>query len=202
MTVKQRKEREKEQFRACVIKVAYDLVKQGGLEGLTLRKLAAGLEYSTSKLYHEFGGKQDLIVLLAEDICTRQNARLQRIAKSSDPEEHLLQVAHEAVCFYVEEPWSAGVLSAIRFGGLATEVPPAFKKATENFRELVAALNFSVLSTADALDDGLNVTRALMLGALSILRPDSREDEKALVVKMVDDGMRLIIAGWKFEGSK
>lgn len=197
MTVKQRKQREKEQFRASVIRVAYDLVKEAGLEGLSLRKLAAGLEYSTSKLYHEFKCKQGLIVLLAEDICQRQNERLQSIKKRGDAEEHLLQFTHEAVCFYADEPWSAGILSAIRFGGEAAEIPPAFKTAAENFRNCVSALNLSALSRVSALDEGLNVTRALMLGALSILRPTSTKSEKALVVKIVDDGMRLIVSGWK-----
>jgi|GEM_PF-5358897 len=197
MTIKQRKEREKEQFRVSVIQVAYELVKQAGLEGLSLRKLATGLEYSTSKIYQEFKGKQDLIILLAEDICQRQNERLQSLQQEVNAEKHLLQFTHQAVCFYAEEPWSAGVLSAIRFKGQPNEMPPAFKKAAENFRNCVEALNLSVLATAEGLNEGLNVTRALMLGALSILRPDSTETEKALVIKIVDNGMQLIVAGWK-----
>lgn len=197
MAVTQRKQREKEQFRGLVIQAAYGLIKQAGIEGLTLRKLASALEYSTSKLYHEFGSKQDIIVLLAEDICQRQNALLQQLGRGDDPEEHLLKFTHEAVRFYTNEPWSAGILSAVRFGGQGMDLPPAFKEAAERFRKDVSSLNLAALATSAALDEGLNVTRALMLGALSLLRPDSEESEKNLVVKIVDDGMRLIISGWK-----
>ncbi len=186
-----RKQREKEQFKSQVLGVAYKLIKEGGLDGLTLRKLAQGLEYSTTKLYHEFGSKQDLLVLLAEDVCQRQNARLETLKKLPDPEEHLLQLTHEATRFYVEEPWSAQILAFIRFGTNA--MPPSFVQAAENYKANLMALNLP----AAWIEDGLNVTRALMLGALSILRTDSTPDEKNLVLKIVDNGMRLIIAGWR-----
>ncbi len=198
MTIAQRKQREKEQFTTSVIQAAYGLVKEVGLEGLSLRKLAAALSYSTSKLYHEFGSKQELLVLLAEDICRRQNMRLAKLEKNEDPEKHLLQVTREAMCFYAEQPWAAGILAAVRFNSSdKTEVSPAFKIAAEYYRSCVVALNLSALSTSETLEEGLNVTRVLMLGALSILRSDSEETTKELVVKIVDDGMRLIIAGWK-----
>lgn len=197
MALGQRKQREKEQFRGLVIQAAYGLIKQAGLEGLTLRKLASALEYSTSKLYHEFGSKQDIIVLLAEDICQRQNGVLEQLETGGDPEEHLLKCTHEAMLFYTNEPWSAGILAAVRFGAQGTELPPAFKTAAERSRRDVAALNLAALATSAALDEGLNVMRALMLGALSLLRPDSEESEKNLVVKIVDDGVKFIISGWK-----
>ncbi|MBS0628816.1 MAG: TetR/AcrR family transcriptional regulator [Verrucomicrobia bacterium] len=197
MTVKERKIREKERFKGEVLRVAYDLLKEGGLEGLTLRKLATGLEYSTTKLYHEFGGKQELIGLLAEDICERQNRRIEKIKKDADPEKHLLRVTREASVFYTEEPWSAGILAIVRFGGENIPMPPAFIEAAKRFRSCVDALNIPALKSGAALDEGLNVTRALMLGALSILHPDSSEKEKLLVIKIIDDGMRLIIAGWR-----
>lgn len=197
MAISQRKQREKEQFRCLVIQTAYGLIKEEGLEGLSLRKLATALEYSTSKLYHEFGSKQDIIVLLAEDICRRQNERLQLLKRGNDPVEYFLQFTHEAMLFYTDEPWSASILSAVRFGREEMEVPPAFKEAAERTRKDVANLNLEALSTPEELDAGLNVMRALMLGALSILRPDSEDSEKNLVVKIVDDGMRVLIAGWR-----
>ena len=184
-----RKQREKEQFKTQVIQIAYALIKESGLEGLTLRKLAQKLDYSTTKLYHEFGSKQDLLVLLAEDVCQRQNARLETLKKLPDPEAHLLQLTHEAARFYVEEPCSAQILAVIRFG--TNTMPPSFVKAAENYKANLMALNLPAAS----IDDAQNVMRALMLGALSILRQDSTPDEKELVLKIVDNGMRLIIAG-------
>ncbi len=197
MAIKQRKLREKEIFRASVIQAAYALIVKNGLEGLSLRKLAEDIEYSTSKLYHEFESKQDIIHLLAEDICQRQNERLRSLKKGTDAEEYLLRFTHEAVVFYVEEPASASILAAMRFDRLGIEKPAAFKLAAENFHNSVVALHIPRLSNKEALEEGLNVTRALMLGALSLLHRDSQESEKNLVVKIVDDGMKLIIAGWK-----
>ena len=41
------------------------------------------------------------------------------------------------MCFYAEEPASAEILSAIRFGGHVAEVPLAFTLAAERFRMLM-----------------------------------------------------------------
>lgn len=173
------------------------MIKEAGIEGLTLRKLASALDYSTTKLYHEYGGKDELILILAEDISQRQNDLLEGIKKGANAEEHLLRVIHEATKFYTNEPWSAQILAAVRFTFKASEMPPAFVKATENYRNWLVALNLSALSTKEALDYGMYVTRFLSLGALSTLRPDSKKSEKDLVINIVDEGMRLIVAGWK-----
>lgn len=198
MTIVQRKQREKDQFFSAVIHAAYDLLNENGFEGLTLRKLAAALSYSTTKLYYEFGDKQGLYLLLAEDICARQNAKLANLKKENDPVESLLLFTHEALCFYADEPWSAGILGAVRFEKLdPSAIPATFKIAADNYRRYVVNLNFSYLADLDKLEEGLNITRALMFGALSILHPDSDKQAKDRVIKIVDDGMRLIVAGWK-----
>lgn len=200
MQISEEKQRKKAEFKISVIEAAYALVKKNGLEGLSLRKLTAALSYSTTKVYYEFGSKQDLLLLLAEDICIRQNERIANLKKTddNDPELHLLKVTHEAMRFYAQEPWAAGILAAVRFNSRdKLEGLPAFSAAADYYRQCVKALNIPALSSPKNLEEGLNVTRILMLGALSILRPDSEEHTKDVAIKIVDDGMRLIIAGWK-----
>lgn len=197
MTAKQRKLRDKERFKASVIKQAYRLIKEGGIEGLSLRKLAAAIEYSTMKLYHEFGSKEDILLFLADDICRRQNEKLLKIDKKMDPEEYLLRITDEAVRFYVNEPSSAAILASARFGTHNKEFPPTFKASADHYRQSVLALDLPIFSNPERLDECLNVTRALLLGALSLLNPDSDEKVKNLVIKIVNDGLMVILAGWK-----
>ncbi len=195
MAIQERKQREKEQFKAQVLEAAYAIIRKGGLEALSLRKLASALEYSTTKLYHEFGEKEQILSLLAEDICKRQNIRLEALEKMPTAEEQFLLLTHEAICFYVQEPSSAEVLRAVRFSDMAQ--PIAFQLAARRYRAHLEALNLPKLATEQALDEAIMLTRALTLGALSILHHGSDENKKKLSTKIVDDGIRLFIAGWK-----
>lgn len=197
MTVKHRKEREKEQFVATVIQVAGKLMREGGLANLSLRKLATGLEYSTSKLYQVFKNKQDLLLFLGEEICQRQNNRFQYAEENANPEEALLKFMHDAVSFYAEEPWSAEILAAIEFNNEEKDRLPTFREASDNFTRYVAALNLPLLANPKSLHSGITMMRFLLMGALSILRPDSSIDEKKSVIKIVNDGMQVMLAGWK-----
>ncbi|MDP4094277.1 MAG: TetR/AcrR family transcriptional regulator [Bacillota bacterium] len=61
MTVKERKEREKEEKRSLILQTANEIVGEEGFEKLSIRKIAERIEYSPAIIYHYFQDKEDLI---------------------------------------------------------------------------------------------------------------------------------------------
>ena len=57
----QRKAREAEQRRKAIIKIVRKLIRKGGLEEISLRKVAELAGYSTTVVYTLFGDKASLI---------------------------------------------------------------------------------------------------------------------------------------------
>ena len=52
-----------------IVQAALDLLDEGGLDGLTMRNLAKKLGIQAASLYWHVRGKQELLSLLAEEIC-------------------------------------------------------------------------------------------------------------------------------------
>jgi AcrR family transcriptional regulator len=180
-----------------LIEVAMQIVEKEGVEGLSVRKLASTLGYSTMKLYSECGGKPQLLILMAEEICKQQNTVLNKVPVGDDPIGYLLQLTLASSRYYVDKPWTAQVLRVVRFELDAGEQSPSFQKTVTRYREAMKATKLPGTQDPKTLEAKLNVIRALILGALSLLHLDADPSDKKRVIKIVDDGMHTLIAGWR-----
>ncbi len=61
MTKEERQEREREEMRILILETAGQLIAEGGIEKLSIRKIADKIEYSPGIIYHYFQGKEDII---------------------------------------------------------------------------------------------------------------------------------------------
>jgi AcrR family transcriptional regulator len=64
MGIKERKEREKDEFREIILKAASQIMEEEGVDKLSIRKIAAKIEYSPAIIYHYFKNKEDIINIL------------------------------------------------------------------------------------------------------------------------------------------
>lgn len=67
MGIKERKEREKDEHRELILSAAGEIIKKEGIENLSIRKIAASIEYSPGIIYHYFHNKEEIINLLVKD---------------------------------------------------------------------------------------------------------------------------------------
>lgn len=67
-----------DQRRQQVVEAAFRLVVEGGLEGLSLRKVAVESGLNVGSVRHYFDGSQDLLVAAAEEAGERMGRRLAR----------------------------------------------------------------------------------------------------------------------------
>lgn len=61
MNSKNRQEREREERREMILKAATKIISNEGIENLSVRKIAAQIEYSPSIIYHYFKDKEDIV---------------------------------------------------------------------------------------------------------------------------------------------
>lgn len=61
MSIKERKEREREEMRDLILQAASEIIRTEGITKLSIRKIALKIDYSPAIIYHYFRDKDDLI---------------------------------------------------------------------------------------------------------------------------------------------
>jgi AcrR family transcriptional regulator len=76
-----------------ILQAARDIIKERGVNGLSMRELADRVDYSHSGLYEYFSGKEEIIAVLCVESWERLTNRLKPSASASTPSEQLLKSA-------------------------------------------------------------------------------------------------------------
>lgn len=99
-----RRKRDRNETREKILKVARKLVAEEGHDGVSMRKIAALIEYSPTIIYAHFRDKQNLLSTLAEEGYTSLGIRIHQHADVSNPLRRLRVIAQEFVRFALENP--------------------------------------------------------------------------------------------------
>lgn len=101
----QRKAREAEQRRKAIIKIVRKLIRKGGLEEISLRKVAELAGYSTTVVYTLFGDKASLITQAMDEDLLELTRLIQLAAAQAEPGWPRLRALGRAyVRFGIEHP--------------------------------------------------------------------------------------------------
>ena len=80
-----------EAVRASLIAAGLRLLREGGVEAVTVRGVVVGAQSSVGKYYHHFAGKDELLLAMAERVMEKQTEKIDAIAAlppaSSDSQE-------------------------------------------------------------------------------------------------------------------
>jgi AcrR family transcriptional regulator len=98
-----RRELQKAEIRAELIEAAHTLVREGGYEDLTIRKLAARVGYAPMSVYSYFPDKHAILFALAQDAFAVLARRMERDAPA-DPLEALIKLMREYAAFGFDNP--------------------------------------------------------------------------------------------------
>lgn len=129
-------------LRRALLDAALELLRQDGLEALTLRAVARAAGVSQTAPYRHFADRASLLAGVAEDGFRRLHARLVRAASAptspgSTERSGLQRLALEYLCFAVEHPAEYRLM----FGDeLAGRAPGALPATFTESRESVLAL--------------------------------------------------------------
>lgn len=119
MGIQERKEREREEKKELILKAAKEIIKQEGIEGLSIRKIAGKIEYSPAIIYHYFKDKNEIVnYYIGEEYKKIVGALSGLQGQEGEPEERLK-------------------LSLINYIELALKMPEAYKSVMFNDSDFI-----------------------------------------------------------------
>ncbi len=139
MGIKERKERQRQELRSGILSAAREIASAEGWRAVTIRKIAAIIEYSPPVIYEYFDSKDEILLELVRQGYAEQLEAVQRAGRSArDPEEALLSVAHAWLNFAFRSPDLYQVMYGL--GGVSfptTELQKEGEKIAEAIGEVI-----------------------------------------------------------------
>ena len=183
MGIKERKKRDAGKMRSRILKAAMELYVKGGYENVTMRRIAAKIEYSPGTIYLYFQNKNDIMLQLCYQGFERFLAHQDKLEIIADPLERLSAGGRYYLAFALENPELYELMFAtkeiFKESGPDEESVPlrAFRKFAENVKACLDAGLFSageVETTAIALWATLHGLASLLIkGRLRFLPEES-----------------------------
>lgn len=91
-------------MRQRIIDAAVQLFEKGGIQAVSMRKIAERINYSPAAIYLYFKGKGDILMALVNQGFERLHARQMAIVHSENPQEYLLALCRAYIDFALDEP--------------------------------------------------------------------------------------------------
>ena len=105
MGIKERRQRQRETLRSGILAAAREIASTEGWRAVTIRKIAAIVEYSPPVIYEYFDSKDEILLQLVRMGYAQQLEAVERAKRSArDPEEALLGVGRAWLGFAFESP--------------------------------------------------------------------------------------------------
>jgi AcrR family transcriptional regulator len=104
MPVTERRERRRLALRETIVEAARTIVRDEGLQALTMRRIADAIDYAPASLYAHFASREALLAELCREGGAALYAALAGAAGNPDPRARLEALAHAYVRFAHEHP--------------------------------------------------------------------------------------------------
>ncbi len=142
MGVQERRERERSSVRAAILEAAQRIADRDGWSGLTIRAIAADIEYSPALIYGYFESKEAVLVeLMRLGFGTLHKALQKARVRHGEPSLAVKKIGLAYWKFAIDNPVSYQLmlgLTGVPFG--TEETPAEVRSCFDEFREPIAAL--------------------------------------------------------------
>jgi len=139
MGIKERKQRQRQALKSGILAAAREIASTEGWQAVTIRKIAAVIEYSPPVIYEYFGSKDEILLELVRQGYAEQLEAVERAGRSArDPEEALLAVGHAWLDYAFRSPDLYQVMYGL--GGVSfpvTELQKEGEKIGEAIGEVI-----------------------------------------------------------------
>ncbi|MBX3011200.1 MAG: TetR/AcrR family transcriptional regulator [Caldilineaceae bacterium] len=95
------RERRHQRTQQAIIDAARQIIRESGVDTLSMRAIADRIDYSPAGLYEYFGSKEEIIGAVCEQSFERLAQRLQRVDQALPPTEYLLELGMAYIDFAV-----------------------------------------------------------------------------------------------------
>lgn len=139
MGIKERRQRQRQQLREGILAAAREIASAEGWQAVTIRKIAAIIEYSPPVIYEYFGSKDEILLELMRIGYAEQLEAVERAGRSArGPEEALLGIGRAWLNFAFQSPDLYQVMYGL--GGVSfpiTELQKEGEKIAEVIGEVI-----------------------------------------------------------------
>ncbi|MCP2260470.1 transcriptional regulator, TetR family [Streptoalloteichus tenebrarius] len=175
-----------------------ELLSAHGPDALSLRRLAADVNTSTTAVYSLFGGKAGLVAEVHREAWRRFGARLAEVTPSDDPARDLVALGHAYRASALADPHLYGLL----FGSPVPDYTPDQETREESmaaFRPLLDAVRRGVDCGQFAADPPERMALACwgQVHGLVSLELNGSLPEDVDVEGGYDTALRALVEGWR-----
>jgi AcrR family transcriptional regulator len=199
-----RREREKRELRAAILKTASEIASQEGWEAVTIRRISAAIEYGPPAIYALFDNKEAILTEVVREgfqelLEALQDAQAQEI----DPEAKLMAVGDAywkfaSTCSHLYKAMNG--LDGVPFGdGYKVEQIHHLKTLLGDI--LKEALGDPNLAPEE-IDDMVQIVRATFQGLVSITMAGRLPGGKERAKKLLHKATRDLLRAWQAEKSR
>ena len=139
MGIKERRQRQRQQLREGILSAAREIASEEGWRAVTIRKIAAIIEYSPPVIYEYFDSKDEILLELMRQGYAEQLEAVERArGAAEDPEEALIDIGRAWLGLAFESPDLYQVMYGL--GGVSfpvTELRKEGEKIAEVLREAI-----------------------------------------------------------------
>lgn len=178
-----------------ILHAAAGLIDQEGIEQLSMRKLAAEIDYSTFVLYQHFSNKHALLQELFDLVCLELVQHLELRAISGDPLETFKDTIREDIYFMLERPHRVDLFLYFIPTTVGQHFPKGMEKVVELFQKRLSDLRLVTLMEKTKLDKALDVLRTFLTGVLTLGRTSTGKNRDAINATL-SEGINVLINGW------
>lgn len=104
MGIKERREREKDQTRTCIMDAARELFASEGYEAVSMRRIAQEIEYSPTAIYVHFADKQTLFREICADDFAKLASVFTKLASITEPLRQICEIGQAYIRFALQYP--------------------------------------------------------------------------------------------------
>lgn len=198
MSLRQRREREKQAMRQGILEAARQLARTQGWSAVTIRKIAEQIEYSPPMVYEYFASKDDLLLELLREGYRDLAAMMQHASHTTeDSEQRLLNIGNAYCQFARAYPELYQVMNGL--GGVPLEAQERMLAAGEVCRITLEALTAWAQSNGVTLanpDETVEVLWALLHGLVSLYIIDRSQEEVLRAERLAQQTLQSLLAAW------
>lgn len=201
MSIKERREREKQELRQGILTAAREIAAEEGWQAVTIRKVAEGIEYSPPTIYEYFPSKDAILVELMSEGFRALHSMMQAAVESTDdPDSRLVQLAIAHCEFAWDHPELYQVMHGL--GGASCSAtgehtpPKTHSIGTIIVEEVRNALQ-PTPEDEEALHDAMAIRRARLHGIASLSISGVLEGGRERATQLAERSERDWLLAWR-----
>jgi len=98
------RERRQQRTQHAIIEAARQIIRETGIDGLSMRAIADRIDYSPAGLYEYFGSKEEIVAAVCTQNFERFAKRLAQVDKTLAPTDYMLELGLAYIDFAVRNP--------------------------------------------------------------------------------------------------